>query len=90
MTFPELLTRVDRAYREESGGILNLSKYFNLETGENIAVDPCEGDTLALFIGLELHDTFSPEQDDSTQLFVARTQIEIAADQLTKVAQLLR
>ena len=84
MTFPQLLQRANEAYERESGGLVSLTTYFNLETGERIETGG--GDTLALFIGLELRDTFDSSKMDDDQLTDAANAMDSAAKQLTNLS----
>jgi len=48
--------------------------------------DACkQGDTLALFLVLELTDTFDPEASDRDQLATARRAVDMANEQLNDV-----
>lgn len=78
MTFRELVAKADEGYRDNTLDLMS----FVLPNGK---IKREKGDALALFIVLELKDTFDADASDDDQLSEAYRVIEVAIEQLQNV-----
>ncbi len=83
MTLNQLICRAASVYPEAWPLV-----YWDMETQQPKA-NPVGGDTLAMFIAIELAETFEEEADDGVQIAAAVKAMQTAADDLAAVAQAL-
>lgn len=83
----DLIRSADIAYRKMSDGILSLSPYYDKDAGSAV-FDPHGGDTLALFVVVEINDLVG-EEVDAFDVFEVRMALERAAADLQAIADAL-